>query len=481
MARSTPRSRTFSKLGGRSSHTRSVESAPAQSTRRRWKAGEEINLIIDNMSSDGHGIARLDGQVVFVKGALPTEQCLVKLDQRKRKIWYGHLLELITSSSDRVIPPCVHYAKCGGCDIQHLSYSAQVQFKQQRVIREFKNQHIDIDQWQPALISEAWHYRRKARIGVRYSHQKQRHYIGFRESGNSHLSDIDHCPVLIDHPALQWQRWHAVLEKLSIVDKLTHIDVTVADNAVALSLRVLQPMGHDDEKLLLSFLDQQISQQDVLPVQLWQQSEKGQPAQFIAYCCPVSGIDRSRFDHLVHRVADLSLTVRLDDFLQINGAVNRAMVHQAIDWLEPSDHDHIADLFAGHGNFSLPIAQQGCRVTAVEVQADMIDALALQAKKLALPLLTVQTDLSLGLSQAGLQAVDAVLLDPPRAGAWQVVNDLARMAVGKIVYVACDPATMARDVRHLLDNGYAVTRAGIMDMFPQTHHVETMVLLEYKG
>ena len=479
MSRSS--SRSFAKSNVRAKRYRSNERSASQSNRRRWQAGEEMSLTIDAMASDGHGIARLDGQVVFVKGALPSEQCRVQLEQRKRKIWYGRTIETTSSSADRVEPECQHYAKCGGCDLQHLAYQAQVQFKQQRVIREFKNHHIDIAQWAPALTSDAWHYRRKARVGVRYSAQQQQHYIGFRESGNSHLSDIDQCPVLIDHPVLEWQRWHSVLQQLSIYDKLTHIDVTVADNALALSLRVLRPLKTADEDQLLDFINRQVAQQDVLPVQIWQQTEKAQPAQAIATCCPIGGIDRSQPDELFHSVGELSLQVRLDDFLQINGAINRAMVRQAIDWLALTDHDHVVDLFAGHGNFSLPLAQQGCRVTAVEVQPRMIDALTQQAQKLALPLLTVETDLSAGLPQKDLQGVDAVLLDPPRAGAWQVVNDLAGVAVAKVVYVACDPATMARDVKHLLEHGYSITRAGIMDMFPQTHHVETMMLLEYKG
>lgn len=448
--------------------------------RRQWKEGEQVTVSVDNLSSDGYGVARLDGQVVFVKEALPSEKLTVRLDSRRRKIWYAEVVQRLTEADSRIVPDCQHYQRCGGCDLQHLDYPSQVAFKQQRVAREFTRHKLSYDHWDSPLVSDAWHYRRKARIGVRYNRQKQRHIIGFRESGNSHLTAIDECPVLVSHPVLVWSQWHSVLGQLSAPDKLTHIDVTVADNAIALSMRVLSPLSNKDQQLLLAFISNRLMGQDVLPVQLWQQTAKGEAPIAVGSCHP-SQSNENDLALLSHQVGGLSLTVAIDDFLQVNGAINRLMVDQAINWLAPNSGDHVLDLFAGHGNFSLPLAQQGCRVTALEVQPRMVQALELQAKQLGLPLTVTEIDLSMGLGVASVADVNAILLDPPRAGAWEVVQELAQLSIPRILYVACDPATMARDLEYLVGHGYCIGRAGIMDMFPQTHHVETMVLLEHRG
>ncbi len=425
-----------------------------------------LTLTIDSLNSSGEGMARLGRDLYFVPGALPGEQAEVVLDGRRRKIWQTKLLKIINPSDQRAEPLCPHYQRCGGCDLQHLTYEHQVAFKQQRVEREFERQKIPVAQWAQPIISEPWHYRRKARIGVRLSKQTKENIIGFREAASSHLTNIDRCIVLPEHPALNWQQWRLLINKLQAKAHITQIEVVYADNALALVLRVLKPLAVSDQQQLVEFV---AAMTDVLPVQLWLKLDKDQQAQLLY---------PEQAEPLTHTVDQQTLTVQVDDFLQVNGAVNQAMVAQALQWLSPQKDDCIWDMFAGHGNFSMALAKRSQQVWAVEGSADMVQSLQQQAQALGLPIQAQCMDLTQ--PKLDLPKADAVLLDPPRAGAIELMPHLIEQAVPRILYVSCDAATLARDLSLLVAAGYEIKQAGIMDMFPQTHHVETMVLAEKK-
>lgn len=424
-----------------------------------------LTLTVDSLNSEGQGVARRGREVYFVPGALAGEEVDVVLDGRRKKVWQTRLRKVIQPSDQRVEPGCPHYHKCGGCDLQHLSYAAQVAAKQARVERELHRQHIEVDHWQAAITADPWHYRRKARLGVRCSKTDGQVYIGFRESSSSHITNIDRCQVLVDHAVLDWQAWRELLTTFDHPDRISQIEVIQADNALALVVRELKPLSGADRQRLVAFIERF----DDPAVQLWLKSSD-------AVTCLVP---HQEAEGLFHRVQDLELSMGLDDFIQVNAAVNRAMVDQALSWLAPKQDDVVWDLFAGHGNFSMPLAKLSQQVVAVEVQDSMVDSLRRQAEKLALPLLGKKADLSQPECLAGLPQPHAVLLDPPRAGAAEVSDALVQRQVPRIVYVSCDVATLARDLAKLCGAGYRVVKAGIMDMFPQTHHVETMVLLEY--
>lgn len=432
-----------------------------------------LTLEIDNLTSDGQGVGRRGREVYFVPGALPGETVDVVLDGRRKKVWQTRLRSVINESPQRTKPGCAHYHKCGGCDLQHLEYQAQVTAKQARAERELSRQGIVAKEWLPAITDASWHYRRKARLGVRFSNTEQLNYIGFRESASAHITNIDHCPVLIDHPLLDWAAWRELIASLQGRAAITQIEMIQGDNAVALVLRVVKSLSADDISTLCRFIDEyDLSGQ--LPVQLWLKEDKAGDAR----CVYPHLMDGQTAEGLWHEVSGLQLNMALTDFIQVNGAVNRAMVDQAIRWLEPKEEECVWDLFAGHGNFSMPLATHSQQVVAVEVQDSMAESLRQQAEKLALPLLGKTADLSEPGCLAELPTPDAVLLDPPRAGAAEVMKELILRKVPKIVYVSCDVATLARDLSQLKDAGYEVIKAGIMDMFPQTHHVETMVLLQ---
>lgn len=425
-----------------------------------------LTLTIDNQSSTGEGVARLGRDVYFVPGALPGEQVEVLLDGRRRKIWQTRLLKIIQPSEHRTEPLCPHYQRCGGCDLQHLAYEHQVSFKQQRVAREFERQKINVEQWAAPIVSKPWHYRRKARLGVRLSKQTQESIVGFREAASSHLTNIDKCIVLPEHPALSWQQWRLLINKLQGKAHITQIEVVYADNALALVLRVLKPLAATDQQQIIEFIS---AMTDVLPVQLWLKLDKNQQAQLIY---------PEQAEPLTHNVDQHVLKIQVDDFVQVNAAVNQGMVAQAMQWLDPQKEDCVWDMFAGHGNFSMALAKRSQQVWAVEGSAEMVTSLQQQAQALGLPIQAQCMDLTQ--PQLNLPKADAVLLDPPRAGALELMPTLIEQAVPRILYVSCDAATLARDLSLLVVAGYQIKQAGIMDMFPQTHHVETMVLAEKK-
>lgn len=430
-------------------------------------SNQTLQLTIDAMTSEGHGIGRRGRDVYFVPGALPGETVTVVLNGRRKKVWQTRLLSVDKVSEQRTEPECPHYQRCGGCDLQHLSYQAQVDIKQQRVEREFDRQKLTVAEWAAPLTDTPWHYRRKARLGIRYSRERGELYVGFREGRSEHLTNIDRCQVLPDLPVLDWSAWRERISLLDARSKLTQLEVIAADDAIALVLRSHGRLPAEDTKRLVTWMAELDTRQR-LPLQLWIRESKDSPERLLY---------PEEATPLHHHVLDMSLQLQLTDFFQVNGAVNRAMVVQAMEWLKPSADSVVWDLFAGHGNFSMPLATMTRHVVAVEGQQSMVDSLSRQAESLALPLQAIRADLADQEALAALPEPDAVLLDPPRAGAVAVVEQLVRRGVPRVLYVSCDPATLARDLRTLCDGGYSIEQAGMMDMFPQTHHVETMVLL----
>lgn len=425
-----------------------------------------FQLTIDSLNSSGEGVARRGRDVYFVPDALVGETVEVILDGRRRKVWQTRLLNILQASPHRVTPPCPHYHRCGGCNLQHLAYPQQVVFKQERVANEFKRQHIEVPHWAAPLVAEDWHYRRKARVGVRFSPKQNENIVGFREAGSTHLTNIDKCMVLPEHPALNWAAWRELIGQLKGRAHITQIEVTVADNALALVLRAIKPLSATDQQILYNFV---ANLEAALPVQLWLKEDK-QNAPTLIF--------PQQAEPLFHCVDQQKLTVQLDDFMQVNAAINQQMVAQALAWLDLQGKETVWDMFAGHGNFSMPLAKRAQQVFAFEGSGEMVASLNQQAQYLALPIEAQVMDLTQPDIQ--LPKPDVLLLDPPRAGAIELMPLIVSQKIAKVLYVSCDAATLARDLNYLVQAGYQVVQAGIMDMFPHTHHVETMVLLEYR-
>jgi 23S rRNA (uracil1939-C5)-methyltransferase len=430
-----------------------------------------LTLTVHDLASDGHGIARSGRDIYFIPGALPGETVVAQMLERKRKIWFCRLVSIEQVSEHRIEPACPHYKRCGGCDLQHLDYPQQVVLKQQRVARELSRQGIEIEQWDSPLIAEnqQWHYRRRARLGIRYNKANHEVSVGFRESSSKNLTNIDVCPVLVEHPALDWKAWRERLIHLEGIARFTHIEVLQASERLVLVFRVLKKLTENDRQRLQGWATE-------LEIDLYIRPDNEQPLLAV----------NEVISPLTHNVLGHDLTIHPDYFVQVNAAVNQLMVAEAKAWLAPEVGSHVWDLFAGHGNFSVPLAEDAI-VDAVEVSDEMVRAIERHAQQLSAKtktpsagnergLIAHKADLSNSDSLSQLPDPDYVLLDPPRAGASACMGELIKRKAKRMVYVSCDPATLARDLKILSDD-FEVQRITILDMFPHTHHIETMVLL----
>ena len=425
-----------------------------------------LTLTVHDLASDGHGIARSGRDVYFIPGALPGETVVAQMLERKRKIWYCRLVSIEQVSEHRIEPACPHYKRCGGCDLQHLSYPQQVELKQQRVVRELSRQGIEVENWQAPLVADQqWHYRRRARLGIRYNKANQEVLIGFRESNSKQLTNIDTCPVLVEHPGLDWKAWRERLIQLEGISRFAHIEVLQASERLVLVFRVLKKLTANDRKSLQGWADE-------LAIDIYIRPDDEQPIEAV----------NEHISPLTHNVLGHDLSIHPDYFVQVNAQVNQLMVAEAKAWLAPETGSHVWDLFAGHGNFSVPLAEDTI-VDAVEVSDEMVQAIERHALQLSTDptkdgkgLIAHKADLSDSASLVNLPNPDYVLLDPPRAGASACMDELIKRKAKRMVYVSCDPATLARDLKTLSDD-FDIERITILDMFPHTHHIETMVLL----
>lgn len=425
-----------------------------------------LTLTVHDLASDGHGIARSGRDVYFIPGALPGETVVAQMLERKRKIWFCRLVSIEKASEHRIEPACPHYKRCGGCDLQHLDYPQQVELKQQRVARELSRQGIEVDNWHsPLMGSQQWHYRRRARLGIRYLKANHDVVIGFRESNSNQLTNIDVCPVLVEHPALDWKAWRGRLTQLEGVSRFSHIEILQASERLVLVFRVLKKLSTNDQQRLQGWATE-------LDIDIYIRPDDEQP---------LVGVNE-KMSPLTHNVLGHDLSIHPDYFVQVNSDVNQLMVAKAKEWLAPEASSHVWDLFAGHGNFSVPLAEDAI-VDAVEVSDEMVRAIDHHAQPLGKDLnqsgrglIAHKADLSDSASLAGLPNPDYVLLDPPRAGASACMDELIKRKAKRMVYVSCDPATLARDLKSL-SHDFDIEQITILDMFPHTHHIETMVLL----
>ena len=427
----------------------------------------QAEVAVVGLTHDGQGIADLDGERVFVSGVLPGERALLSLNRRRRRYREATLLELLEPAAERVAPPCPHFGRCGGCAIQHLSYAAQVRFKE-GVVRDALERIADIaiPEWLPPLTGAEWHYRRRARLGVRYVEAKGRVLVGFKERASRFVTDMSACPVLVEPMDAVPGLLSEVVTGTTLRQQLPQAEVAVGDHARAIVLRVLaEPTDADLDRFTALGRD--------LDTDVYVQP--GGPG-------TVRALEPKRAGTLSYRLAafDVELRFAPTDFIQVNGPINAAMVDRVIERLELTSNDRVLDLYCGLGNFSLPIARQAAAVLGVEGEAGLV---ARAARNAALNQIAnarfVTADLTLPDWPFLREAWDVVVLDPPRSGAQAAVSLMGRMGPRRIAYVSCHPATLARDAKELVaGRRYRLTAAGIADMFPHTHHVEAVAIFD---
>lgn len=420
------------------------------------------------LDHDGRGVARIDGKTVFVDGALPGELVLLQRVRRRRRHDEAVVVEVLRPAPERVAPRCAHFGSCGGCSLQHLEPGAQLLAKGRVVAEELSRiGGVAPQAWLAPLTGPAWGYRRRARLGCKYVNRKERVFVGFRERGSSFLADVRRCEILAAPIGALIEELAALIGSLEIRRRVAQIEVAVGDNATALVLRVLDPPLPEDLLRLREFearhgivLYLQPGGLDtVVPL-----SPPAPPLQYGLQGLP-AGIEFAP-----------------TDFIQVNGELNRRMVAHAIDLLEPVATDRALDLFCGLGNFSLPLATRVASVTGVEGDAALVARARANAGRNAIGNAEFHAaNLAADVSQASWARgpFDLVLLDPPRAGAREILASIAACKPRRIVYVSCHAGTLARDAGILVqEHGYRFSLAGIMDMFPHTAHVESIAVFE---
>jgi 23S rRNA (uracil1939-C5)-methyltransferase len=435
------------------------------STRRRNRFDPTpFDCAITDLASDGRGIARVDGKVVFVADALPGERVRAKRHKGGKQADEAVCLEVLTASPEREEPACPHFGVCGGCVLQHLAPEAQRRFKQHQLAEAFQRiGEVAPEQWAEPLAGPVWGYRRRARLGVKYVAAKGGTLVGFRERGSPFLAVLQGCEVLDQRVGRHLADIGAMIDRLSIREQIPQIEVAATDR-VALVFRVLALPSAADREVLGRFGRS-------MGYDIWLQTGGVDTA------APLGKAPLPRYvpDGGAH-----SLALRPTDFIQVNGPLAEVMVHQALDWLAPDPGAHVLELFAGLGNFTLPLAARGAEVTAVEGEAGLVARGRANTEAAGLTVDWQCADLFGEGGPAGWQGrrFDAALLDPPRAGAREILPALAASEASRIVYISCHPATLARDVGILAhEYGFRLERAGVMDMFPHTAHVESMALL----
>lgn len=444
-------------------------------SRRNRQANKSVftkipqHAVIDNLSHDGLGVARIEGKATFIHGALIGESVDFMYTEKKGQYDKGVCLTVKDPSPLRVKPKCKHYDVCGGCALQHLHIDEQIRVKERELVTHLKHiARIDIKETLPPLRSNSWGYRHKARLSVRYVEKKEKVLVGFRERLSGRLiADIDRCEILHASIGLSIDALKEMIRSMSVYKHIAQIEVAVGEQQSALILRHLEPLTEDDKTLLRVFaLKHNVS---------WYLQPAGPSS--------VHSLDKD-VPLLHYQLPDWSLNFRFKptDFTQVNPDMNIKMVRQALNLLDLNAEDNVLDLFCGLGNFSLPIATQVNCVVGVEGSQEMVLRASMNAMDNRITNAEFHhADLfkdSLNYDWSN-KSYDKILLDPPRAGALALCQQIERFNAKRIVYVSCSPQTLARDAGVLVhEKGYDLMNAGVMDMFPHTSHVESIALFE---
>jgi 23S rRNA (uracil1939-C5)-methyltransferase len=438
-----------------------------KAARTQTSRSPEETTIVD-LAHDGRGVARIDGKTVFVADALPGETVRVIRNSFHATFDEARLEYVLTPSPDRVAPGCVHFGLCGGCALQHLAPPKQLDFKQHQLFEAFERiGKVTPAAVLPPLQGDVWRYRRRARLGAKWVAKKDKVLVGFRERGTPYLAELGSCAVLKPPLDQLLTPLATLIAGLAIKDKIPQVEVAVADNATALVFRNLAPMEAADLARLREF-----GRTHSVQVYL-------QPGNYDTVA-PLDG----PVEPLVYRLPafDVEIEFLPADFIQVNGDLNRRMVDQALDLLAPAANDHVLDLFCGLGNFSLPLARVASQVVGVDGEAGLIERARANARRNGIANATFFAA-NLAESVAGqpwaTMKFDKVLLDPPRAGAAEMLPLVDKSGARRVVYISCHPASLARDAGLLVrEHGFTLRSAGVMDMFAHTAHVESIAVFE---
>ncbi len=434
--------------------------------RQARSAAIPAEVMLEALTHDGRGVAKGAGRVMLVEGAIPGDTVRVRINKQTAKRVDAVVSKIIAPSPDRVEPPCPWYGQCGGCTMQHMNNEKLLAAKQDVVLSQLQRfAGLDPERVEAPLTSPPWGYRSRARLAVRW--WNGRVHFGFRAAGSKNIVPVGECAVLVPGLSELISPMRKILEGNKNRKAVSHIELAAAENGCAVLLRTLELMPEEDQKRWLAFAAER-------NLQLYVQPESSPRSSACVYTADGS-------DSLNYTLPEqgISLTFQPVDFTQVNPGINRKMVSQALAWLSLTPSETVLDLFCGMGNFTLPLAKQCAQVTGVEGVQDLVARGRKNAQDNGIENVCFeQADLAAEPGRREWQAktYDAMLLDPPRTGALEILQQMADKLPTRILYVSCNPATLARDAGFLKERGYHLARFGVMDMFPQTTHVESMGL-----
>jgi 23S rRNA (uracil1939-C5)-methyltransferase len=435
-----------------------------------------LQATIESLDQEGRGVAHVDGKTVFIDGALPNEKVTYQSIRIKPSYEVANVVSVLKQSNQRVTPKCPHFGLCGGCKLQHMDAGAQVAAKQRLLENDLWHiGKVKADNMLPPLYGPTWGYRHKARLSVKYVEKKQRVLVGFNEKGTRYVADMNSCEVLVPAVSALIAPLQSMIVELSIRDKLPQIELAVGEggqnnsresaSVIVLILRIMDVLTENDETLLKAFADNH-------QVQIWAQTKGPDTIK------PFWPLHAEQLQYSLPEF-DLIYPFKPNEFTQVNPQINQVMIRRAMQLLQPKAGEKIADFFCGIGNFTLPIARGGANVLGLEGLANLVD----RANESAT--LNKITNVDFGVadlfkmtpgSLVELGKFDKWLVDPPRDGAFELIKAIELASAPMlIVYVSCNPATLARDAGILVnEKGYTLSAAGVINMFPHTAHVESI-------
>ncbi|MDC5850590.1 23S rRNA (uracil(1939)-C(5))-methyltransferase RlmD [Vibrio europaeus] len=417
------------------------------------------SLTVEKLDHHGAGMAYQNKKPIFIEGALPGEQVLAQLTESKSKFARAKLIKIQKASEQRIAPFCQHYAECGGCNMQHLSVEAQQEYKQQtlsQLMSKFAGQSVALS---APVVGDERGYRRRARVSIKLNKKTRQLEFGFRKKQSKDIVTVTHCPVLDTELDNLLAPLYGLLSGFSNQENIGHVELVKGDNTKVIVLRHLKALKESDQKLLEQFAAGNQASLYLMPESDQLNRVVGESAHYLE--------------------TGVTIPFEPNNFIQVNQNVNQTMVEQALSWLELSEQDRVLDLFCGLGNFSLPMAKQVASVVGVEGVDVMVEKAANNAQvnginNTAFYQANLEQDVS-GQPWAA-KNFDKILLDPARAGASGIIEQISALGASRVVYVSCNPATLARDSQSLLNQGYKLQKLGMLDMFPHTSHLESMAL-----
>ncbi|WP_410752063.1 23S rRNA (uracil(1939)-C(5))-methyltransferase RlmD [Citrobacter sp. U14242] len=425
------------------------------SAKRRVTTRQIITVTVNDLDSFGQGVARHNGKALFIPELLPQESADVVITEDKKQFARAQVKRRLNDSSEREVPRCPHFGVCGGCQQQHASIPLQQRSKSAALSRLMKCEVTEV------IADTPWGYRRRARLSLNYRAKEQQLQMGFRKSGSSDIIDVKQCPILVPQLEALLPEIRACLQSLQGLRHLGHVELVQAGSGTLMILRHTAPLNTADKEKLECF-----SHSQGLSLFLAPQSEI---------------LESNSEESPWYDSNGLRLTFSPRDFIQVNEGVNQKMVSCALEWLDVQPEDRVLDLFCGMGNFTLPLAVRAASVVGVEGVPALVEKGRENARNNGLHNVTFfHENLEEDVTEQpwAKNGFDKVLLDPARAGAAGVMQHIIKLNPVRVVYVSCNPATLARDSEALLNAGYTVRRLAMLDMFPHTGHLESMVLFE---